>query len=37
VVIRSEERHDFVLHASGDPDREIHLAFLPFLIGSRNG
>lgn len=35
--ITSEERHDFVLHANGDTNREIHLAFLPFLISSRNG
>jgi len=34
--ISTEERHDFVLHANGDPNREIHLAFLPFLIGSRS-
>lgn len=33
--ISSEERHDFVLHANGDTSREIHLACLPFLIGSR--
>jgi hypothetical protein len=32
--IRTEERHDFVMHATGDKDREIRLAFLPFLIGS---
>lgn len=31
--ITTEERHDFVLHARGDTSREIHLAFLPFLIG----
>jgi hypothetical protein len=34
--ISTEERHDFVLHASGDTNREIHLAFLPFLIASRS-
>jgi hypothetical protein len=33
--ISTEERHDFVLHAKGDTNREVHLAFLPFLIGSR--
>jgi hypothetical protein len=33
--ISVEERHDFVLHANGDTSREIYLAFLPFLIGSR--
>lgn len=32
--ISSEERHDFVFSAVGDDDREIRLAFLPFLIGS---
>lgn len=26
------ERHDFVLHANGDPNREIRLAFLPFAL-----
>jgi hypothetical protein len=34
--IRTEERRDFVLRANGDPNREIHLAFLPFLIGTRS-
>jgi hypothetical protein len=34
--IRTEERHDFVLHTNGDPNREIHLAFLPFLVGTRS-
>jgi hypothetical protein len=34
--ISAEERHDFVLHTNGDTNREIHLAFLPFLIGSRS-
>ena len=33
--ISSEERHDFVLHAQGDANREIRLAFLPFLIGGK--
>ncbi|MFJ2404914.1 hypothetical protein ACIOUE_26810 [Streptomyces xanthochromogenes] len=28
----TDERHDFVLHANGDPLREIKLAFLPFLL-----
>lgn len=28
----TEERHDFVVHANGDPAREIHLALLPFLV-----
>ncbi|MCX4776948.1 hypothetical protein OG435_09190 [Streptomyces sp. NBC_01264] len=28
----TEERHDFILHASGDPSREIKLAFLPFVL-----
>jgi hypothetical protein len=30
--IRTEERVDFVLHAHGDPDREIRLALLPFGV-----
>jgi hypothetical protein len=30
----SEERHDFVIHAS-DANREIHVALLPFLIGGQ--
>jgi hypothetical protein len=30
--ISTEERHDYVLHAIGDTNREIHLTFLPFLI-----
>jgi hypothetical protein len=34
--ISSEERHDFVLHANGDANREIHLAFLPFLVAGRS-
>ena len=34
--ISTEERHDFVLHANGDTNREIRLAFLPFLIGGRS-
>jgi hypothetical protein len=33
--IRSEERYDFVIHTDGDANRDIHLAFLPFLIGTR--
>jgi hypothetical protein len=31
--ISTEERYDFALHADGDTNREVHLAFLPFLIG----
>jgi len=34
-TIANEDRHDFVVHANGDPHREIHLAFLPFLIARR--
>jgi hypothetical protein len=34
--ISTEERHDFVLHASGDANREIHLALLPFLIAGKS-
>lgn len=30
-----EDRHDFVLHANGDPSREIRLALLPFLVGDQ--
>jgi len=30
----SDERVDFVLHAQGDPAREIQLAFLPFALGA---
>jgi hypothetical protein len=29
----SDERYDFVLHANGDPAREMRIAFLPFLVG----
>lgn len=28
----TEDRYDFVLHANGDPAREIRLALLPFLV-----
>jgi hypothetical protein len=28
----SDERIDFVMHATGDPDREINLALLPFAL-----
>lgn len=31
--ITNEQRHDVVLHANGDSNREIHLAFLPFHVG----
>jgi hypothetical protein len=27
------DRHDFVLHANGDQDKKLHLAFLPFALG----
>jgi hypothetical protein len=27
-----DERADFVMHATGDPDREINLALLPFAL-----
>jgi hypothetical protein len=30
------ERYDFILHATGDPDREIRLAFLPFALQDRD-
>lgn len=32
----SEDRHDFVLHANNDPNREIKLALMLFLIPSDN-
>jgi hypothetical protein len=31
------ERYDFVLHANGDPNREIRLAFLPFALQDTQG
>ena len=34
--IRNEERYDFIMHTIGDKNREIRLAFLPFLIGGKN-
>ena len=27
------DRHDFVLHANGDPEKQLQLAFLPFALG----
>jgi hypothetical protein len=33
--ISTDERHDFVLHANGDTNREIQLAFLPFLVAKK--
>lgn len=33
---QTEDRYDFVLHAPGDPAREIRLALLPFLIGPKD-
>lgn len=27
------DRHDFVLHAIGDPEKMLRLAFLPFALG----
>jgi hypothetical protein len=27
------DRYDFVLHANGDPEKELHLSFLPFALG----
>ncbi|EWM15286.1 LOW QUALITY PROTEIN: hypothetical protein KUTG_05590, partial [Kutzneria sp. 744] len=32
-ALQTEERVDFVLHASGDEAREIRLALLPVLVG----
>jgi hypothetical protein len=31
------ERHDYVLYANGDPNREIRLAFLPFALQDTPG
>jgi hypothetical protein len=31
-TVADGERYDFVLHANGDPNREIRLAFLPFAL-----
>jgi hypothetical protein len=31
------ERYDFILHANGDPNREIRLAFLPFALQDTPG
>jgi hypothetical protein len=31
------ERYDFVLHANGDPNQEIRLAFLPFALQDARG
>jgi hypothetical protein len=33
--ITNDERHDVILHANGDRNREIRLAFLPFHVGGR--
>jgi hypothetical protein len=33
-AIRTEDRVDVVVHANGDPAREIRLALLPFLVGA---
>lgn len=35
--ISTEERHDYVLHANGDTNRKIHLAFLPAVPDSHQG
>ncbi len=35
VKIGAGERYDFVLHAKGDKNREIRLAFLPFPMAAR--
>lgn len=31
------ERYNFILHANGDPNREIRLAFLPFVLPDTGG
>jgi hypothetical protein len=32
TVSQDGERYDFVLHANGDPNKEIQLAFMPFAL-----
>jgi hypothetical protein len=31
-AIEADDRYDFALHANGDPDQEIQLAFMPFAL-----
>ena len=33
-TVTGEERHDFIVHANGDPSREMNIAFLLFLVGA---
>ena len=36
-TVVASERYDFVLHANGDPNQEIVLAFLPFALQDAPG
>ena len=36
-TVAAGERYDFILHANGDPSREIRLAFLPFALQDAPG
>jgi hypothetical protein len=36
-TVAAGERYDFVLHANGDPNQEIRLAFLPFALQDARG
>jgi hypothetical protein len=36
-TVAAGERYDFVLHANGDPNEEIKLAFLPFALQDARG
>ena len=36
-TVAAGERYDFVLHANGDPNQEIRLAFLPFALQDASG
>jgi hypothetical protein len=36
-TVATGERYDFVLHANGDPNQEIRLAFLPFALQHTRG
>ena len=36
-TVVASERYDFVLHANGDPNQEIRLAFLPFALQDARG
>ena len=36
-TVEDGERYNFIVHAAGDPDREIRLAFLPFALQDMQG